>query len=370
MQSTVNSLRRPPELYRILVEMCDRAAGFALATVLQTDGSTPCSAGAKGIIDERGAIQGTVGGGLAEATAQARAVEAIKTGLPEIIGFSCEGSAISDKSPVCGGNLRILIDPTVRHHRAAYALADNACARRERGVLLTEIRGLEHSEVAVEVVPEVEIARRIGFPEAEAVQSVLMREQPRLFVSEHSAKNQRLEVFVEPLAPAPSLVIVGAGHIGQAVAVQASLVGFDVTVIDDRPELLSARRFPEAVTTRCAPIETELSQMAVEDRSYVVIVTRGHQQDAAALAACLPKRPAYLGMIGSRRKVALMREEFIASGRCTPAEFDRVHAPIGLDIGAITVPEIAASIVAQLIAVRRLGRTPLAAQERDASRGV
>jgi len=87
----------------------------------------------------------------------------------------------------------------------------------------------------------------------------------------------------------------------------------------------------------------------------VVIVTRGHQQDAEALAACLRRPAAYIGMIGSRRKVSLLRREFLANGWAKPEEFDRVYAPIGLDLGAATVPEIAASIVAQLIAVRRRG---------------
>ena len=91
----------------------------------------------------------------------------------------------------------------------------------------------------------------------------------------------------------------------------------------------------------------------MDDNTYVVIVTRGHEKDAEALAACVRRPAAYLGMIGSRRKVALMRKDFLESGRATAEEFDRVYAPIGLDIGAITVPEIAASIVAQLISVRR-----------------
>jgi xanthine dehydrogenase accessory factor len=190
------------------------------------------------------------------------------------------------------------------------------------------------------------------------VRSVLKQEQPRLFSGEPAADGQPLEVLVEPLIPNPVLLVVGGGHVGQAVAAQASLVGFEVVVIDDRPEFTRPELFPDGATTRCGRIAEELAGFAFAEDTYIVIVTRGHKHDAEALAACLRRPVAYVGMIGSRRKVAMMRKEFIESGRATTAEFDRVYAPIGLDLGSVTVPEIAASIVAQLIAVRRQGTAP------------
>jgi xanthine dehydrogenase accessory factor len=109
---------------------------------------------------------------------------------------------------------------------------------------------------------------------------------------------------------------------------------------------------------RCGEIAAELAGIPLANDSYVVIATRGHRHDAAALAACIRTPAAYVGMIGSRRKVAMMRHDFIQSGSATAEEFDRVYAPIGLEIGAETVPEIATSITAQLIAVRRKGSSP------------
>ena len=106
------------------------------------------------------------------------------------------------------------------------------------------------------------------------------------------------------------------------------------------------------------PPDEEVAGFPFGADTYVVIVTRGHQHDAEALAACLRRPAAYVGMIGSRRKVALMRQDFVRSGRATAEELGRVYAPIGLDVGAVTVPEIATSIVAQLIAVRRKGSAP------------
>jgi xanthine dehydrogenase accessory factor len=139
------------------------------------------------------------------------------------------------------------------------------------------------------------------------------------------------------------------------VATQGRLVGFAPCIIDDRAEFTSADLYPPGTTTRCGPIAEEVTGFAFAGDTYVVIVTRDHAHDADALEACLGRGAAYIGMIGSRRKVALLRQDFIESGRATAEEFERVYAPIGLDIGAVTVPEIAASIAAQLIAVRRKG---------------
>jgi xanthine dehydrogenase accessory factor len=162
-----------------------------------------------------------------------------------------------------------------------------------------------------------------------------------------------VEAFVDPVIPRPLLLIAGGGHVGQALAAQAITIGFDVTVLDDRPEFADPALFPPAVQTRCGPVAQLLGDEPLTDDTYVVIVTRGHRHDAEALAACIHRRLAYLGMIGSRRKVALLEKHFLEHGLATEEEFARVFAPIGLAIGAETVAEIAVSIAAQLIAVRR-----------------
>jgi len=164
-----------------------------------------------------------------------------------------------------------------------------------------------------------------------------------------------LQVFVEPVIPKPLLLIAGGGHIGQALALQSSLVGFDVTVIDDRAEFTDPALYPEGMARRCGDIPEQIAAGPIASDTYIVIVTRGHKLDAEALEACIHAPVAYVGMIGSRRKVALMRQNFIESGIATAEQFDRVFTPIGQDIGAVTVPEIAASITAELIAVRRQG---------------
>ena len=267
-----------------------------------------------------GAIRGTIGGGAVEAHSQQLAVEAIKIGRPLVFDFNLEGNAVEGSDPICGGMMRVLIDPAAARCHAAYAAASMARQHRQRGVLLTVIRGEKPPEgenapdIDVLFFTEMEIPADFAFPNADALHSVLAREETVLFVSQSSPEGQRIEVLVEPLVAGPLLVIAGGGHVGQALALQADLVGFDILVIDDRVEFTAASLFPEGATTRCGPVDEEIGRLAIGDDTYIVIVTRGHQHDAEALAACLKKPAAYIGMIGSRRKVEMMRKEFVQYG--------------------------------------------------------
>lgn len=328
-------MMEPIDIHRKIIELTDRHVPFALVLVLSTYGSTPQRAGAKAVVEETGRIWGTVGGGLVETEARRIAVEACRSQRPTVFEFCADNDDAKESGAICGGRLRILVDPTATRHRACYAQAIEALQRRDRGVLVTTIHG---SEVQVEW--QADSACRAG-PET-------------VFVAHPGPGRQAgSTVFIEPVVPPPLLLITGGGHVGQALALQAMLVGFEVTVVDDRAEFTDPTIFPQGVKTRCGPVSEEIAACPIGPDTYIVIVARGHRQDAEALAACIRQPTAYVGMIGSRRKVALIRKSFLEGGLATPEEFDRVFAPIGLDIGAVTVPEIAASIVAQLIAVRR-----------------
>jgi xanthine dehydrogenase accessory factor len=217
---------------------------------------------------------------------------------------------------------------------------------------------LTRSNVRVDFSTGPDTASPLGSSAQADVDAAIEEEEARLLVLPGSESDESTEVLIEPLLPRPRLLVVGGGHVGRAVAHQADLVGFDVTVLDDREEFTRPALFPEGTTTLCGDIRKEVEAFPFESGTFVVIVTRGHVHDATALAACLGRPAAYVGMIGSRRKVAILRKDFIASGQATAEEFDCVYAPIGLDLGAVTVPEIATSIVAQLIAVRRQGSAP------------
>jgi xanthine dehydrogenase accessory factor len=301
-------------------------------------GSTPRKAGAKAIVRAGGAAMvSTIGGGLLEHEARRVALRAMETGHAEVFDFRFDGKSAREGDPVCGGTVRVLVDPAAKDHRAAYAAAAEARRSRLPGCLVTQASGISTKATAGEVHVSVRWVSGAG---ADAEKS-----------DTNASSNDTL---VEPLIPPPLLLIVGGGHVGQALARQAVLVGFDVVVVEDRPEFAEAGRFPGALAVRCGDVAGELRKFPLDGDTFVALVSRGHRTDAAALAACV-REPglAYVGMMGSRRKVALLRKEFIETRMATAAQFDRVHAPIGLDIGAETPAEIAASIVAEMIAVLR-----------------
>jgi xanthine dehydrogenase accessory factor len=349
---------QPPALrdvHQAIVDRADRRQAFALAVVFRDQGHTPRKAATKALIDAAGVISGTIGGGAVEAEAQRRAVVAIRTGCPAVFEFALDGESAAAIEPVCGGSMRILLDPTAANQRAVYAQAAAARRQRQSGVLVTLLEHAPDPHVSACWVAAASAATAGVFPGAETICACLADGTARHVVQDATATGARLEALVEPLLPPPLLVIAGGGHVGQAVALQAGLVGFEVLVIDDRPEFTDPGLFPAGVATRCTHIAGELARLALGPDTFVVIVTRGHQQDEQVLAACIRRPAAYIGMIGSRRKVALLRASLCEAGIASAADLDRVYAPIGLDIGAQTVPEIATSIVAQLVAVRRKG---------------
>jgi len=161
-----------------------------------------------------------------------------------------------------------------------------------------------------------------------------------------------LEIFVEPVLPPADLYIFGAGHVAASLYKVASIAGFDITVVDDRAAYANRERFPEAQQVIADDFEKAVAQLAPSESSYIVIVTRGHRDDMRMLRWAVQTPARYIGMIGSKRKTITIFKELQAEG--LPAHlFDRVHAPVGLDIGAITPEEIAVSITAELIAKRR-----------------
>lgn len=160
-----------------------------------------------------------------------------------------------------------------------------------------------------------------------------------------------MKVFIEPVIPPPRLFVVGAGHVAMPVARVAKVAGFELIVLDDRPQYANAERFPDADVVKAGPIPKLASEFTYGDNAYVVIVTRGHQEDEEALRAFIEKDVAYIGLIGSVNKyekiVARLRRDGVPEER-----LEAVHSPIGLDLGGTSPGEIAVSIVAELLAVR------------------
>jgi len=203
-----------------------------------------------------------------------------------------------------------------------------------------------------------------GCVEAEvwqAAREVMEREKPRslTFNLNQNPKYDTglvcggtLDIFIEPVTPQALLYIFGAGHVSLSLYHVARRAGFEVAVIDDRESYANRERFPEAREVIAADFEQTMSRLAPDKSWYIVIVTRGHRDDMRVLRWAVQTQARYIGMIGSRRKTIAIFRELTAEG--IPAElFEQVHAPVGLDIGAVTPEEIAVAITAELIAVRR-----------------
>lgn len=199
-----------------------------------------------------------------------------------------------------------------------------------------------------------------------------LAEGRRAGTAEIEAGALRRTVYLEPHRPPDSLVIVGAGHVARPLCHLGAMLGFRVTVLDDRPEFATRERFPEAAEVRRADFSDPLREIEIGPRTWLVLVTRGHKYDFEALREVLRRReaPAYVGMIGSRRRTRAALEALARDG-VPDARLRAVHAPIGLDVGAETPEEIAVAVAAELVQVRRGGSgRPLREVERVAERWV
>jgi xanthine dehydrogenase accessory factor len=162
----------------------------------------------------------------------------------------------------------------------------------------------------------------------------------------------QLDVFVEPIMPVPHAFIFGAGHISKSLSKVATLAGFHSVVIDNREAFANHERFPEAVAVHAEEYEEVFPRLAINETSYIIIVTRGHRDDMRVLQLAIATEARYIAMIGSKRKVLNVIRELEKLG-IARAAFERIHAPMGLDIGAISPEEIAISVTAEMIAIRR-----------------
>ena len=186
---------------------------------------------------------------------------------------------------------------------------------------------------------------------ADAIRHALGKEDVRRI------KTSLGEIILQPIRGLHDLIIFGGGHVSKHLAQIASIAGFSTTVIDDREEFADPARFPGASHVLASEYETVFSKIELKPSTFIVIVTRGHQSDELVLEKSVRTSARYIGMIGSKRKVIATYKNLIARG-FTAIELKNVHAPIGLDIGAVTAEEIAVSIVAEMVRVRREFKAP------------
>jgi xanthine dehydrogenase accessory factor len=182
----------------------------------------------------------------------------------------------------------------------------------------------------------------------------LFQRQPQMLT--YQENDSWLEVFVEVQRRPPTLIIVGAGHVALPLAQLGKMIDFEIVVLDDRPFYANKKRFPMADQVLAQPFAETLRRWPIDEDTYLVLVTRGHSHDVESLLEVIDSPARYIGMIGSKRRIKAVFELLEREKGINPTKFDRVYAPIGLDIGAESPTEIAIGIIAEIINVYRAGR--------------
>lgn len=348
-------------IYIHLIHELEKKKSLVLASIVEAKGSTPQVPGASALFSSDGLIRGTLGGGLLEADAQKKAIQVLKIEDSILYNFSLKAGSFSEEEPICGGEVKILIDTNHEKHKKAFQKLNNSLEKRNSGVLATFINIFSEEKVSLSRFWIEENERFEGNKKEilslfqEEIKEALSEGKPRLVKVDEKIFAKEVKestLFLEPVFPFPHLVIAGAGHIGQALAHLGSLLNFEVTVIDDRVEFANKGRLPDADHIIVDDFNKAFKDFPVSSDTYLVIVTRGHRHDATVLRQCIDSDAAYIGMIGSSRKIELLRKTFLKEGWATQSQFDCVYAPVGLEIHSKTVEEIAVSIAAQLVLVR------------------
>ncbi len=347
------------QIHRQVLEHLSSGAEAVLATVTRSSGSTPQKPGSSALFGSRGLVAGTVGGGLLEASVQSLARKALDSGISGQHLFNLDSSQ-GEEGAHCGGEATVLIDADPGAFLQVFKDMERTIAGGSAGILgtIVEMRDDKQAVIRRFWIPG-EQGGRIPAGLRQDVQDAVAEALRRdggddLLELPLPADHKVLErtVFLHRIRPLPRLIIAGAGHVGKAVAHLGRLLEFDITVVDDRKDLASRENIPDAGHLVVGAMGEAMRELTPGPETYVVIVTRGHQHDAEVLRSCIGSGAAYVGMIGSRHKVAVMRKEFIEKGWATPEQWDSIHTPIGLEIGSETVQEIAVSIAAQLVMER------------------
>jgi len=349
-------------VYLQLTDLIKQSTPCALATVISSGGSTPQVPGSSALFGAKGVLAGTIGGGPAEYRVKLKSAEALLSGRSEILTFDMAGQLQHGSDSICGGSMVVLLDLQPLTNLTAYSHLNNALAERKPGVLVTFIEENEDKTLHIKRL-WCESPAAPGLPDtvrtqAEETIQIMLSSNAGPTFQFHTVRAGREAspawLCLEKVAPPPSLVIAGAGHVGKALVRMGKFLGFEVTVWDDRSDFANPDHIPEADHHFSGPFADFMDNLKIDHQVWLVIVTRGHQYDAEVLRQWIRTVPAYLGMMGSRSKIAQMRQQFLEEGWATEEQWNQVHTPVGLKIGAKTVEEIAVSIAAELVMVKNL----------------
>lgn len=316
--------------------------GVALATVVETFGSAPRPVGSHLAVDEAGAFCGSVSAGCVEGEVITAAQDAIVDGAPRFLEFGVADELAWRVGLSCGGRIAVHVERIDADRLVLLSALNLEIAARRNCAVITPLDG-----GAAQLLRADDFAANAQLRDGES--GFILREGRRHFVNHYR--------------PGPRLLLIGAVHVAQALAAMATLAGFDVTIIDPRGAYASAERFPQARLDMRWPDEA-LPEIGLDAATAVAVLTHDPKIDDPALRLALASECFYVGALGSRATHARRVERLKASG-VTPFALERLHAPIGLDIGAMSPAEIAVSILAEIILAR--GQKPLRRLVQNAS---
>jgi len=332
-----------------LVAWLDAGERIAIATVVAVTGSAPRPAGATLLATSGDRLAGSVSNGCVEAAVHAEAMAVLADGRPRVVHYGISDEMAFSVGLSCGGAIDVLVEPVGALHERALA-----AIRADRGALLARVVSppdrvgtlalLDDDRWSAPLDP---VLAGIDGP----ARAALRDGWPRT-VEARLTDGRGAMVFLEPLPRAATLVIVGATHVGVALARLAKDLGFRVVVADPRRALASRERFPGADEILLVWPDEALARLRIDERTAIVVLSHDPKFDRPGLIAALRSRAGYVGAIGSRRtneqRFAWLREEGLSG-----ADIERLKAPIGLDIGARTAEETALAILAEIVAVHR-----------------
>ena len=347
-------------IYHQLVTELQSGLDIQVGTLICTKGSAPQIPGATAIFNKVEVLGGTLGGGILESQAQKAAVLASINRI-DILQWVYFNAEMDDQTgAICGGSGLFFIDSNPKRHLDIFLKLVNSIDQRKRGALITIFSIDKNKKLHTQRFwceqksrPPEKIEQLFS-SQAIEIDRIIETRIPCWIESAQTETNtyEKLSIFVEPIHPIQQLVIVGAGHIGQALCKVASSVDFEIIVLDNRPEMVTRSRFPDATQIICKSIAEGFESIALNSDTYILIATQGHRSDIEALKCCIRSDAAYIGVIGSRRKTVLMNEKFMREGWASEDEWNFVHSPVGLDIHSKSVNEIAISIASELIKER------------------
>ncbi len=343
------------DIYESMIELLESKEDFVLATILEKHGSAPREEGAKMIIKRDFSIVGTIGGGIFEAMAIKLSSKVFQDGFSIVKSFSLTNEGAAALGAACGGNVKLLLEYVDYNDSKMVDIYKSAFQIKVKGDNFAVITKIPKEDISVRKIDKWICGESSFYGEEDNTVQLICRRIREDFKN-IAMKNVNLEgeqYLIEPILNNEIVYIIGAGHVSQKIAQITNMLDFKTVVIDDRDEFANRERFKTVEEVKViSSFENILQYIKVNNNSYIIIVTRGHAYDKDVLSQVLRTDAKYIGMIGSRKKREFVYNSLLNEGY-TSEDLKKVYSPIGVSIFAQTPEEIAVSIVAELIKVKR-----------------